>query len=269
MTHDRPGNPTRTPRWRRRVAALLVLLLTLVPAQSSFAVYPVFDSANWVENLQQVLNTAAQITTMVSQLETMYRNLERVEEGNWRELGPYFDELNSRAQQGDALAYSYDGVFGTYRAKLPGWVVMEPDAYDDVYKKWTAIAIDTFAASLDTASAQAREYESTQEQLAALQSISLGVGGNVEGAQTSQMLLGHIAQEIARLNQGLAANLNAHTVYYGNQVTLEATTEATLRWMVEESMVAPRTYTDEGGLFPVPPDWPYEASWGGARWKTQ
>ena len=255
-------SPTETPAPKRRsqrgwlVAWLVVALL---PAPALYANVPVIDVSNLIENVRQALNTAQQIYHQIQQLRTMYRNLERIADPNWRDLSGHFRELNARAQQGESLAYSLPGVFGTYKSRLPGYVVMDPGQYENVYKAWTDLALDTYAATLDTASTQAQEYEETQAQLAELAALANSVGGNVEAQQVSAMIEGHMAQEVARLNQLLAAMLNAQTVHYGHQTTLEANAEATLQWVIDESKRPWVPYDGTKGLKPVPDGWPWGA----------
>lgn len=252
--------PSERPQASWRQWFLVWVLVALLPAPALYATgYPVIDISNLIENIRQALNTATQIYNQVEQIQTMYQNLERVADPNWRDLSGLFEELNARAQQGESLAYSLPGVFGTYKTRLPGYVVMEPDQFENVYKAWTDLALDTFAATLDTASTQAQEYEETQAQLAELAAIANGVGGNVQAQQVSAMIEGHMAQEVARLNQLLAALLNAQTVHYGHETTLRANAEATLQWMIDESKRPWVPYDGTKGLKPVPDGWPWGA----------
>ena len=251
---------THQPLLRAAVVAVLGFAL-LLPAPAAEASVPVIDIANLVENILQVLRAYQQIRKQSEQLDTMERNLQPIAETNWRDLEPLFDELNGRAQQGEALAYSRDGVFGAFRTELPGYVVMEPGQFADVYKKWTGVTVDTLAATLDSASLQAQEYDATQTQLGELQHLADGVAGNLQAQSAAHMIQGHMAQEVARLNQLLAASMNAQNVYFGTRLTLEGTAEATLRWMLDESREPFHVYTGQTGLPVIPDNWPY-ACWG-------
>ncbi len=216
-----------------------------------------FDAANLAQNLLQVLKEIETIRQLVAQLRAMVVNLQRIGDPSWRDLRSYVLRLNQLAQQGKALAYSLEGVFGRYRETLPGFVPMEPEEFEAAYEEWTEITLDTLAATLDTAREQAEGYVSTQEQIRDLQILADGAEGNLEALNVSNMLQGHMAQEIAKLNQVLAAHMNAQNIYYGHRVNLEANHEATTRWLIEESQRPFHAYTGEEGFTGLPTDWPF------------
>ncbi|MCP3963594.1 MAG: hypothetical protein GY719_37640 [bacterium] len=236
--------------------ALLILLLAL-PAQAIIASVPVIDVSNLIQNILQVVHAVTQISHLIDQLETMQRNLERIEDPNWRELGEHFLYLDELAAQGEALTYADEEVFDRYRALLEGFRAMEPGHFEDTYGHWTTVALDTFAATLSSASAQALEYETTQEQLDELREIADSAEGNLEALNASNMLQGHIAQETAKLNQMLAAQMSAQNVYYGVRLNTEANREATARSLVDEAREEFHPYTGVGGFTGIPADWPY------------
>jgi hypothetical protein len=62
---------------------------------------------------------------------------------------------------------------------------------------------------------------------------------------------------VAKLNQLLAASLNAQNVYFGMRLNIEAGREATLRQLLEDAQAPFYTYPGTGGLTPIPADWPY------------
>ena len=235
-----------------RPVLLLALVLSPLPAQALFGAIPVIDGANLAQNLLQVSKAITQIQHQIQQLETMYANLERIEDPSWRDLHPFVEELDSRVRQGDSLAYTTSGLFGAFRFVMPGFHPVRPGNFEDTYAGWTEIALDTLAATLDSASVQAREYLPTQEQLLELQYLADGAGGNLSAENASNMLLGHIAQETFKLNQVLAAAMNAQNVYFGTLLTIQAGQEATQRWLMEESRRPFHVYTGRGGFTGLP-----------------
>ena len=238
----------------RPVALVLVLVL---PAQGVSATIPVIDVTNLIQNIYQVLQAIEQIRHLIAQLETMERNLERIANPSWRDLRGQFLYFNELTQQGQALSYRTENLFESFRELMAGYAALEPDSFDDVYGEWSTVTLDTLAATLDSAAAQAAQYHATQDQLAELQRIANSASGNLEALNASSMIEGHIAQEIAKLNQLLAASMNAQNVFFGMRLTVEASQEATQRLLIEESTESFHPYTGEGGFTGIPDGWPY------------
>ncbi len=251
----------------RNLAASLtvVALLLFLPVRRLFASgYPVIDVANLQQAIVRVAKAVAQINNQIrqiqlmrSQLRSMEANLESYSDPNWRDLGLYVLELNELVNQGNSLGYSNEGVFEVFRQVHPGCVPMIPGEYDRYFGEWTVIARDTLAATLDSARHQGSEYSSTQEQLNEIRALADGAQGNLEALSANNMLQGHTAQEVAKLNQLLAASLNAQNVYFGMRLNIEASHEATLRQIVEEAREPFFSYPGNGGLHPIPANWPY------------
>ena len=240
---------------RGGVVATVLITTTATPSAAQWAVY---DAANHTENILQTARALEQIRQQIEQLETMYTNLERISNPSWRDLRAYMLYLNEVAAQGEALAYSAEGVFERFRETMVGFVPMEPGLdYGEVYSAWMATALDTLAATLDSVSAQSQDYLSTQDQIAELQALANGSRGNLEALNVSNMLQSHVGQEIAKLNQLLSASINAQNVYWGLTLTLEANHEATERWLIEESLEDFHVYDGQGGFTGVPGGWPY------------
>ena len=243
---------------RSRVLQIVVpILLVALPAHALFGALPVIDVSNLAQNILQVSHAVQQIRHLLAQLDTMRRNLERIEDPNWRQLGEHFLYYNELALQGEALSYAETEIFGKYRALLPGFRPTEPEEFEPAYGHWTTVALDTFAATLDSASAQGEEYVATQEQLDELRAIADSAGGNLEALNASNMLQGHIAQETAKLNQLLAAQMSAENLYFGVRLNIEANSEATARTLVEEAKEDFQDYTGRRGFTGIPAEWPY------------
>jgi len=243
----------------KRTATLVLVTLGLVLASPERGLtITVYDAANHRQNIVQAARALEQIRKQIAQLETMKRNLERIANPSWRDYRDYMAYLNELAAQGEALAYSTEGVFGRFRELMVGFVPMEPEGdYGDIYSLWMRTALDTLAATLDSVSAQSHDYLATQDQLAELQALANGSHGNLEALNVSNMLQSHVGQEIAKLNQLLAASVNAQNVYWGLTLTLQANHEATERMLIEESIGDFHVYDGEGGLTGVPGGWPY------------
>ena len=246
-------------RLARTVTRVLIiaLLVGVGSPPGVFGQIPVTDVGNLTQNILQAIRALEQIRQQIEQLETMYQNLQRIDHPSWRDLRILVAHLNELARQGEALAYSLEDLFALYREKFPGAVPMVEPAFEEVFEDWTATTLDTLAATLDSISAQSRQYVSTQEQLLELQGLANGAEGNLEALNVSNMIQGHVAQEVAKLNQVLAAGVNAQNVYWGYQLALDANREATQRWVIDNAEQPFPTYTGGEGSTGVPRGWPY------------
>lgn len=244
----------------KKAIGILVLLfwgLSSAPPAARGAL-PVIDSANLYQNFLQAARLLDQIQRQIEQLETMRRNLERISNPSWRDLRPYLGYLNELAKRGEGIAYSADGVYERFHEVMVGYLALPPEeSYETVYRLWTRAALDTLAATLATAGSQAGAYQGTQDQLARLQALADGARGNLQALEVSNMLQGHVAQEVVKLNQLLAASMNAQNVYYGLLVTLEANREATERRLIQEAELPFHLPDGETGFTGMPPDWPW------------
>ncbi|MCP5007610.1 MAG: hypothetical protein GY941_27295, partial [Planctomycetes bacterium] len=106
--------------------------------------------------------------------------------------------------------------------------------------------LDTLAATLDSVHLHGTHYLENNLQLAEMQALADDAEGNLEALNVSNMLQGHVAQEVAKLNQLLAAQVNAQNVQLGMQLHLDATQEATERWLIEEATQPFHVYTGQG-----------------------
>jgi len=244
----------------KRIGTAVLWTLLLVgfgvqrPAEAQWAVH---DSANLQQNVVQALRALEQIRNQVEQLEVMYTNLRRIGDPSWRDLHDYLLDLNELVQQGEALAYSLEGMFLLYRELYTGFVPMEAGIYEESYDAWVETTLDTLAATLEAVGVQAADYGPSQLQLAELQALADQAEGNLEALNVSNMMQAHVAQEVAKLNQLFAASVNAQNVYWGTQMNLDANHEASERWLINESEEEFHAYTGESGFTGVPADWPY------------
>ena len=252
------------PNYLRCLVGIALALVLVLPAQHLQASVPVIDVANLQQAIlkvskavTQINNQLRQIQLMRAQLDSMELNLRQLPDPNWRDLGIYMLELNEWVRQGDSLGYSRTDVFEVFREATPGFVPIVDGEYEHHYEDWNQTALDTFAATLESAKHQSRTYFSTQEQLGQLQDLADGAVGNLEALNAANMLQGHTAQEVAKLNQLLAANLNAQNVYFGVQMSMEAGHEATLRDALRKARRPFVNYTGDTGLTAIPDGWPY------------
>ncbi|MGB5658715.1 MAG: hypothetical protein WBO54_04465, partial [Thermoanaerobaculia bacterium] len=78
-----------------RIRVIVVcLLLSLAAAPQVVGQMAVIDPANLAENILQATRALDQIQNQIDQIETMYRNLERIGDPSWRDLRGWLVYLN-------------------------------------------------------------------------------------------------------------------------------------------------------------------------------
>ena len=219
-------------------SALALTLILALPASHSLAL-PVYDAANHFQNILQVSKAIIQINYQIAQLETMLRNLERFEDPSWRDLTDHLLYLGELSLQGESLSYARENLFELYRHHYPGFSPLAEGVFEETYSTWTNVALDTFGATLDSASGQAEDYLDTQEQLAELRTLADSSSGHLQA-------------------------LNTSNIYFGTVLNFEANQEATARWLLDEAQEEFHTYSGEEGFTGIPPQWPYPYSTPGA-----
>ncbi len=246
------------PRPRRITAVALLFALPFgLIAPPSEAQTAVIDISNLIQNILQTLRQLREIQHMIEQLQTMRQNLESFDVLSFRDIQGWLLYLNGLARQGQALSYSLQNVFSQFQELFPGYAPVTSPTFDVLFQNWTRRTLDTLAATLDSASAQSSDYATTQSQLASIRGFATLAEGNLEALQASNMFQAHIAQEVAKLNQLLAADLNAQNVYFGHRLNLEANQDATHRWVLANTVRPFPAYGSGHGSNGIPARWPY------------
>ncbi|HEX4735945.1 MAG TPA: P-type conjugative transfer protein TrbJ [Allosphingosinicella sp.] len=219
------------------VAAPAALLLAPVPA----AAIPVFDPANYAQNVLQAARSLEQINHQIQSLQNeatmiqnMAKNLERL---SFPQLGKFNTDLQKITQlmgQGQAIGYQTNALDRQFTTLFPG-----TSATTRTSSAQTAAAkarLDAaMAAFRQTMNVQAQVAENAKQDAAILSQLaaaSQGSEGSLQAQQASNQLLALVAKQQLQLQSLLASAYRAEALEDARRAQAESDGRAaTLRFL--------------------------------------
>lgn len=221
---------------RRLAFALLAGALSaaaVLPARPARAV-PVFDSANYAQNLLTAARTLRQINQQIQSLQNeaamlamMGRNLERID-------FPELDKLRDNLMQIDALMRQADGAgFDTeaLEARLDALFPQSGDRGSPAAKARARLEAAR-AAYRRTLRVQAQIVGNLRDdaaRLAALAARSSAAQGSLAATQATNQILALAAKQQMQLQQMMAAQFHAESLERSRAAQIEAEADVTTR----------------------------------------
>jgi P-type conjugative transfer protein TrbJ len=266
---------TRHQKGRKKdvvVAAVLVGTL-LAPVQPGHAQILVTDLANLAENIvtavqqtlsvaqeiQMVTNQATQIAQQIQQLENEYEMLANMLTNTtpgatvaWGEVDTALRALARTIETGLALSYAASDIARVFEERYPGYE--PPQDWPSAYESWSRSALDTLRGTLASAGENLRDVGSVQQALDRLRSQNEATEGRLEAIQIGNQLASLEVEELAKLRQLVAAQINAQNAYLGAQEAKAAGSEAAFdAWVSNGETAIPVSRPSEGlGTVPRP-----------------
>lgn len=229
-------------------AALAIGLTVTVPSTPATAAMPVFDAANYSQNLVQAARALEQINHQVQSLQNqaamlqdMARNLERIDFPELQKMNSTLSDLGQLMEKAEAIRFRADEVDSQFRS-------MFPDAYRGALKtdKRAAdararldSAMDAFRHSLGVQARVVAGVEQDSGLLAELVGRSQGAVGSLQAQQASNQLLALGAKQQLQLEDMLAAQFRSEAIDRARRAQSEAEARAaTARFLGSGKAVA-------------------------------
>jgi len=260
-------------RGKRFLVVLFGVGLAVLPPRPGGSQILVTDLANLVENIitavqaalsvaqeiQIVANQATQIVNQVQELETTYRMLEDMLTNStagstvaWGEVEDALRALARTIEIGEALSYSASDVARRFEERYPGYE--PPEDWPAAYESWSRTALDTLRGTLTSAGENLADAGSVQTALNRLRTSNDATEGRLEALQIGNQLASLEVEELAKLRQLVAAQINAQNTYLGAQEAKAAGSAAAFdAWIGNAETTAPVSRPNEGlGTVPRP-----------------
>lgn len=250
---------------KRTLAAVAVVLAlaaaSVSPARGQLGASIVYDPRNHVENVLTAARTLETARRLAEQIERMDRNLRRLSDPRYRDLGGWLGELYGATDTG--------GLVWTMPEAPEGWaevyhaLAFSPEVIEVIdaaahERLRAATSLASLRGILAAGTVHARDYEADLAWLAGLGALARGAGGNLEAHGVAATYRDFSAQELVRLNQQLGAILSAETAIGGWEISRAANAEATANWLLDEHAEDEfPDYDGEAGARGIPADWPY------------
>lgn len=198
---------------------------------------PVFDSANYTQNLLTAARTLRQINQQIQSLQNeasmlmlMERNLERLEFPELEKLRENLARVEVLMAQADGVGFGVDELDGRLEALFPADPAWSASTSRAAYAKARLEAARS--AYSHTLRVQAQIVASVQddaEQLATLAARSGAAQGGLAATQATNQILALAAKQQMQLQQMLAAQFQAESLERTRATQIEAEAGVTTR----------------------------------------
>jgi P-type conjugative transfer protein TrbJ len=257
----------------RMVAVVALVGLVIAPPRTASSVRVVFDPRNMVHNIitavqqtlsvaqevQMVANQGTQIAQQVQQLQHELQMLQNMALHTlqaptvaWGETQAALAALGQAIQVGLSIPYTLSNVADVFEGRFPGYVA--PTDWPTAYESWSSSALDTLRGTLASAGRNVADAPNVQAALEALRSSNDSAEGRLEALQIGNQIASLQVEEMAKLRQLFAAQINAQNAYLGAQEAKAAGSAAAFdAWVGNAPRAIPVSRPSEGlGAVPRP-----------------
>lgn len=255
------------------VVAIGLVGVVLCPPRAARSVDIVFDPKNMVHNVitavQQTLSVAQEVqmvgnqgTQIRRQIEQLQHELEMLQNMAlhtlqaptvaWGETQATLDALGQAVQVGLSIPYTLSDVADVFEDRFPGYVA--PTDWRTAYDSWSTSALDTLRGTLASAGRNVADAPNVQAALAALGSSNDSAQGRLQALQIGNQIASLQVEEMTKLRQLFAAQINGQNAYLGAQEAKAAGSAAAFdTWLDNAPRVIPVSRANEGlGAVPRP-----------------
>ena len=236
-------------------AVVAAAAVALAPQKSARAQLPVIDPTNLVQNIisavqgitevaqqvEQLSNEASQIVNQISMLQDMANQASQLGSPTWGQVEAWINTLAAAAQIGNSLVYSMPDIAGQLQTQFPGYV--SPTNWNTQYQQWSTTTLDTLRGTLQSAGLNVSDVNTVETALQTLRSANSSASGRNELIQVANSLASLQVEEMAKLRQLLALEINSRNVWAASQTNNDAAGEAALQQFIGTpgSAVDPRS----------------------------
>lgn len=228
-------------------AALAIGLTVTVPSTPATAAMPVFDAANYSQNLVQAARALEQINHQVQSLQNqaamlqdMARNLERIDFPELQKMNSTLSDLGQLMEKAEAIHFRADEVDSQFRSMFPdAYKALKTDKRAADARARLDSAMDAFRHSLGVQARVVAGVEQDSGLLAELVGRSQGAVGSLQAQQASNQLLALGAKQQLQLEDMLAAQFRSEAIDRARRAQSEAEARAaTARFLGSGKAVA-------------------------------
>ena len=204
-----------------RLYSAVALLLVAIPSSVSRAQFGgssiVFDPQMFARQLLQLQQETAAVTNLAQQLQYMIKNTTGGGAGVWRSNQNLLANLGGLIAEQQGLSYTFQGLAQQFQQLYPGYNVtstpgvQSPQASVDT-------TLNTLNGALQSAQAQAQDFQAEQASLQSLELKNQTAIGNLQAVQTGNEIALAQVQQIQMLRQLVMAMMNSQNTATANQL---------------------------------------------------
>ena len=204
-----------------RLYSAVALLLVVMPSSVSRAQFGgssiVFDPQMFARQLLQLQQETAAVTNLAQQLQYMIKNTTGGGAGVWQSNQNLLANLGGLIAEQQGLSYTFQGLAQQFQQLYPGYNVtstpgvQSPQASVDT-------TLNTLNGALQSAQAQAQDFQAEQASLQSLELKNQTAIGNLQAVQTGNEIALAQVQQIQMLRQLVMAMMNSQNTAAANQL---------------------------------------------------
>ncbi|MGZ2433891.1 P-type conjugative transfer protein TrbJ [Rhizobium pisi] len=215
-----PHRYSRSNRWLACLAAATLTIVTAGPVQAGTATGAATEWTQLANNAQlvdlmkssgiQVDNQLTQISQLAEQIqnqlkiyENMLQNTAQLPSHVWGQVESDLNQLRSIVDQGQGIAFSMGNADDVLQQRFQSYADLKtnlPDnaTFSSTYQSWSNTNRDTIASSLKAASLTADQFDSEEDTMSSLRSMSDTADGQMKALQVGHEIA---AQQVAQMQK--------------------------------------------------------------------
>ncbi len=171
----------------------------------------------YARQLQQLQQETATVTNLAQQLQYMIKNTTGGGAGIWKSNQNLLDNLGGLISEQQGLSYTFQGLAQQFQQLYPGYnVTSTPGAQSPQASVDTTL--NTLNGALQSAQAQAQNFQAEQTALESLEVKNQTAIGNLQAVQVSNEIALAQVQQIQMLRQLVMAMMNSQNTAAANQL---------------------------------------------------
>ncbi|MBB3917997.1 P-type conjugative transfer protein TrbJ [Rhizobium fabae] len=153
--------------------------------------------------LTQISQLAEQIQNQLKIYENMLQNTAQLSDHVWGQVESDLNQLRSIVDQGQGIAFSMGNADDVLQQRFQSYADLKtnlPDnaTFSSTYQSWSNTNRDTIASSLKAASLTADQFDSEEDTMSSLRSMSETADGQMEALQVGHEIA---AQQVAQMQK--------------------------------------------------------------------
>ncbi|MBY3279705.1 P-type conjugative transfer protein TrbJ [Rhizobium laguerreae] len=153
--------------------------------------------------LTQISQLAEQIQNQLKIYENMLQNTAQLPDHVWGQVESDLNQLRSVVDQGQAIAFSMGNADDVLQQRFQSYADLKTNlpsnaTFSSTYQSWSNTNRDTIASSLKAASLTADQFESEEDTMSSLRSMSETADGQMKALQVGHEIA---AQQVAQMQK--------------------------------------------------------------------
>ncbi|MGO6984197.1 P-type conjugative transfer protein TrbJ [Rhizobium leguminosarum] len=153
--------------------------------------------------LTQISQLAEQIQNQLKIYENMLQNTAQLPDHVWGQVESDLNQLRSIVEQGQSISFSMGNADDVLQQRFQSYADLKTNlpsnaTFSSTYQSWSNTNRDTIASSLKAASLTARQFDSEEDTMSSLRSMSETADGQVKALQVGHEIA---AQQVAQMQK--------------------------------------------------------------------